>query len=112
MAVHVDVLTQTAAKLCAVVEAGRGPTAQGMAEYVYPAQRAREFMSQFSGYSTRASYQKFSALVDRYEAMVRQVDAARAQGADWRAQLPQLTSQRDALQRLGAEIRDDLKAGR
>lgn len=111
MSVHLDVLVQTAEKLCAVVEAGRGPTAEGMAEYVYPAQRAREFLRQFSNYGPRPSYQKFSGLVERYEAMVRQADSARVQG-DWRAQSPQLNGERDALQRLAAEIRDDLKAGR
>ena len=109
MAVHVDVLTQTAAKLCAVVESGRGLSAEGMAEYVYPAQRARAFLRQSSGESGRASYQQFTTLVERYEVMVHEVDTARASGRDWTSVLPQLTAQRDALEHLAAGVRADLK---
>jgi hypothetical protein len=48
LGVHVDVLTQTADKLVAVAGSGRGITTEGMAEYVYPAKRGREFLRQFS----------------------------------------------------------------
>jgi len=109
MVVHLDVLTQTAAKLCAVVESGRGLTAEGMAEYVYPAQRAREFLRQFSGQNGRESYKQFTTLVDRYEAMVHDVDATRAAGRDWKPVLPHLTAQRDALLQLAAAVRAALK---
>jgi hypothetical protein len=109
MAVHLDVLTQTAAKLCAVVESGRGLTTEGMAEYVYPAQRAREFLHQFSGQSGRESYKRFATLVDRYEAMVREVDAARAAERDWKPELPHLNAEREALAQLAADVRADLK---
>lgn len=112
MAVHLDVLTQTAAKLCAVVESGRGLTAESMAEYVYPAQRGREFLRQFSAQSGRQSYQQFATLLDRYEAMVREADVARVQRRDWREELPHLQAQRDALQALAAEIHTQLDAGR
>jgi hypothetical protein len=111
LSVHLDVLTQTAAKLCSVVEARRGPTIEGMAEYIYPAQRGREFLRQFSSYSARRSYQQFSEYLDRYEAMVRDVDATRAQSGNWQALLPRLTAQRDALVQLAAQIRADLKTG-
>jgi hypothetical protein len=109
LSVHLDVLTQTAAKLQSVVESGRGPTAEGMAEYVYPAQRAREFLRQFSNKSDRPSYQKFTALLDRYEAMVRRVDAARVAGTGAQA-VADLTAEQAALQQLAAEIRTSLKA--
>ncbi len=111
LSVHLDVLAQTAAKLCSVVEAKRGPTAEGMAEYTYPAQRGREFLHQFSNYSGRRSYQQFAVYLDRYEAMVRDVDATRAQGGNWPAFLPRLTAQRDALVQLAGQIRADLKTG-
>jgi transcriptional regulator with XRE-family HTH domain len=109
LAVHLDVLTQTAAKLCAVVESGRGLTAEGMAEYVYPAQRAREFLRQFSGQNGRESYKQFATLVDRYASMVREVDAARATERDWKQVLPQLAAERDALEQLAIAVRADLK---
>ena len=105
MSVHLDVLTQTANKLCAVVETGKGPSTEGMAEYVYPAQRGREFLNQFSAYSARPSYQQFRAFLDRYEAMVRDVDANRATG---NKNTP-LAAERDTLQRIAAEIRQELK---
>jgi len=111
LGVHLDVLTQTADKLYSVVESGRGPTAEAMAEYVYPAQRAREFMRQFSSYSSRRSYQQFGALVDRYEALVRQVDAARSQGQLGPEVAAKLESERDVLHVSADAIRADLKAG-
>jgi len=111
MEVHLDVLTQTADKLSSVVASGRGPTAQGMAEYVYPAQRAREFMRQFSSYGDRRSYQQFGVLVDRYEALVREVDAARAQRQLGPQDVSHLHSEREALYALAAQIRVQLKNG-
>jgi hypothetical protein len=111
MAVHLDVLTQTADKLSSVVASGRGPTAEGMAEYVYPAQRAREFMRQFSGYRDRKSYQQFGVLVGRYEALVREVDAARAQRQLGPQDASHLRSECEALDALAAEIRVQLKNG-
>jgi hypothetical protein len=110
MAVHVDVLTQTATKLESMARAGRRPVAEDMAEYTYPAKRAREFLRQFDGYRTRPSYQHFSTLVDRYEAMVREADAARTMGGDWSAVVSQLTAENAALQQLGAEVRSALRA--
>jgi hypothetical protein len=111
MDVHLDVLTQTADKLRSVVEGGRGPTAEGMAEYIYPAQRAREFMRQFSSYSSRRSYQQFGVLVDRYDAMVREVDAARSQGRLGSEEAARVQSAGDALHVLAVEIRAALHAG-
>jgi hypothetical protein len=111
MDVHLDVLTQTADKLNSVVESGRGPTAEGMAEYVYPAQRAREFMRQFSSYSSRRSYQQFGVLVDRYDALVREVDAARSQGRLGPEVVARVKDESDALRALAAETRGALQAG-
>ena len=110
LSVHLDVLTQTAAKLSSVVDAGRGPTAEGMAEYVYPAKRAREFLQQFRNYSQRQSYRRVSTLLDQYEAMVREVDVARAQGGDWNAAAERVHAERRAIEDLAVEIRADLKA--
>ena len=107
LSVHVDVLTQTAAKLVAVVQANRMPAAEDMAEYTYPSKRAREFLHQFRGDSQRRSYQQLGELLDRYDAMVHEVDAARAQG-----QVPgaaRLTAQREALQALAEAIRAQLQ---
>ena len=110
LSVHLEVLTQTAAKLCAVVEAGRGPSAQEMAEYVYPLQRGREFLRQFDGYADRPSYRHFAAFLDRYDAMVHTADAARAEQR-LNAELAHLVSERDALQHLAADIRAEIQSG-
>jgi len=112
LSVHLDVLTQTADKLYAVVESGRGPTAEGMAEYVYPAQRARGFLRQFSNYSDRPSYKKLGELLDRYEAMVNRVDAARAGGAEARLDLAVLTAEREVVAALAEEARREARAGK
>lgn len=109
LSVHVDVLTQTANKLCAVVEAGRAPSAEAMAEYVYPAQRGRQFLGQFSRYAARPSYQKFQRFLDEYETMVREVDADRASGRATPAMLPRLVAEHDVLQQHATEIRAALQ---
>jgi hypothetical protein len=111
LSVHVDVLTQTAAKLFAVAESGRGLSAEGMAEYVYPAQRGREFLRQFDGYRARQSYQKFAAFLDRYEAMVRDVDVQRAARPDGQIDLSRLKAEQEALRQLAADIRGLLARG-
>src|SRR5262245_37602798 len=109
MNVHLDVLTQTAAKLCAVVQADKGPSTEGIAEYVCPAKRGREFLRQFSGDSARRSYTQFGAFLDRYEALVRDVDASRARGSDWRTALPEFPAECDALPQQAHEIRERLR---
>jgi hypothetical protein len=110
LSVHVDVLSQTAAKLCVMVEAGKGPAAEGMAEYVYPAKRAREFLRQFGREGQRQSYGQFTALLERYEALVRAVDAARVQESAWQAAWPRLDGECAALGQQAAEVRATLQA--
>jgi hypothetical protein len=110
MKVHLDVLTQTADKLESVVRAGRGVSAESMAEYVYPAQRGREFLRQFNQDSGRPSYQQFAAFLDQYEAMVHDVDAQRAQGNDWQTVLPGLAQECEALRQRAQEIRHSLQS--
>jgi len=73
--VHLDVLTQTADKLCDV--AGGQTTTLAMTEYVYPAKRARQFLHQFSKHRDRPSYIGLAAFLDRYEKMIDEVGAVR-----------------------------------
>jgi len=111
LGVHLDVLTQTAEKLVSVAQSGRGLTTEGMAEYVYPAKRGREFLRQFRSYSGRRSYQQFGQFLDRYDAFVKNADMARSQGSDGRDIVPTLAAERDALIQIAAAIRRDLEAG-
>jgi hypothetical protein len=112
MTVHLDVLTQTAAKLSSIVESGRGPTAEGMAEYVYPSKRGREFLRQFRSFSSRPSYEQFSTFLDRYDDLVRQIDAARTLNRLGEADVrQQLAADRAALDATAAEIRASLERG-
>jgi hypothetical protein len=111
LTVHVDVLMSTAEKLVSVVESGRGLTTEGMAEYVYPAQRGREFLRQFTSYKDRHSYQQFGVFLDHYEAFVKEADATRARGQGWQEALPHLVADRDALVPMAADIRKALQAG-
>ncbi len=80
LAIHLDVLTQTASKLGDIAASGHAPTAEGMAEYAYPAKRARQFLQQFSKHSGRSSYAGLKAFLDGYEQMVSEVDAGRLDG--------------------------------
>jgi hypothetical protein len=49
-------------------------------------------------------------LVQRYEAMVREADAARTAGSDWPAVAARLTAENADLQQLGAAVRTALQA--
>lgn len=75
--VHLDVLTQTAAKLIAVAESPRGLQTEGMGEYTYPSRRARAFLADYQGYRERRSHQQLSSFLDRYDGLVEHIDAAR-----------------------------------
>ena len=107
--VHLTVLMQMTDKLCGLGEAGRTPSAADIVEFTYPAQRGRTFLHQFDRYSERASYQDFQAFLDHYEAMVKRVDAARANAAQWQAEQALQQRDRAELTHLAARIRTDLK---
>jgi len=107
--VHVDVLTATADKLSGVVSTGHGLTTQGMTEYIYPAQRARQFLGQFDKHSARPSYAGLRNFLDRYEAMVAEVDAARPSNT---VDPDKVQREVAALHKLATQIRADVAAGR
>ncbi|HUI28103.1 MAG TPA: hypothetical protein VL403_18625 [Candidatus Kryptonia bacterium] len=106
--VHLTVLLQMTDKLHGMADSGHTPTAADMVEFSYPAQRGREFLRAFRSSSDRPSYQRFGEFLDRYEAMVKQVDAARVTEADWRSEPARLQQDHDALKRLAADIRREL----
>lgn len=108
--VHLDVLTQTAAKLVAVAESKRGLSAEGMAEYVYPARRARELLKRFEDKRDLPSYRGLGELLDRYEQLVAQIDSGRATGTPPQREV--VTSQLNAILRLAAQVRADAASGR
>lgn len=109
LAVHLDVLTVTADKLDGVVSSGHSLTTQGMTEYVYPAQRARQFLGQFSKHKARPSYVAMQELLTHYENMVAAVDAARPLGT---IDTGKLHDDVRTLRALAGRIRNDAAAGR
>jgi hypothetical protein len=111
MSVHLDVLTGMADKLSSLAQADRGPGAEGMAEYVYPAKRGRTFLRQFDGDTKRQSYRQFGDFLDRYERLVGDVDKARALGKPWKGQAPHIEAERVALAELAARIRQLVQRG-
>jgi hypothetical protein len=111
LSVHLDVLTGMAGKLSSLAQADRGPSAEGMAEYVYPAKRARTFLRQFKGYTERQSYRDFGEFLDRYEVLVRDVDKARALGKAWKGEAKHIEAERAALAERAAQIRRHLERG-
>jgi hypothetical protein len=107
--VHLEVLTYTAAKLCTLIASGRGLSTEGMAEYVYPARRGRDFLARYAGSRERPSYGKLQLLLDDYEGLVRDADAARASGQDLRSRLTEFEARRDRLFAQAEEVRNDLR---
>ncbi len=108
MEIHVEVLTQTADKLRDVSDASQGPGSQGIAEYTYPAKRARQFLHQFAKHRQRASYQGLSTFLDQYESMIHRVDSVRPGDEIDKAALGRDVA---SLHAAAAAIRADIAAG-
>lgn len=83
--VHLDVLTGMTDKMAATVQSGRRPSPNDLTEMLYPLDRARQFVDQYSGYAERPSYAAFVAVVDAYATFVDAVDAARSTAETWEA---------------------------
>jgi hypothetical protein len=109
--VHAELLASMASKLVSMVDAGRPLAVERMGEYVYPAQRARQFLQSYSGYAELDSHRRLSEMTARYETLIRQVDAARARGGDMRADVVGFKRADEELRRLAAEIRQALAEG-
>ena len=84
MEIHVEVLDSMATQLCDMAHAGVAPAAEDMGQYVYPAERARQFSKYFAADAKRSSYVLFGQLVDRYESEVHLVDRARTDAPTWK----------------------------
>jgi hypothetical protein len=111
-AVHAELLGSMTAKLISLVESGRPPALERMGEYVYPAQRAEEFLHSYSGYSEYVSYRALKELTARYRALVQRVDAGRAAGVDWRAEIDALRAEHEQIRRLATEVTQSLEQRR
>jgi hypothetical protein len=107
--VHLTVLLQMTDKLCGLADSGRTPTAADMVEFTYPAQRGRAFLRQFARHADRPSYRDFQGLLEQYEAMLKRVDAARVNEAQWRAEHAAAARERVVLSQLAERIRQDLR---
>src|SRR5262245_41670651 len=86
MRVHLEVLESLADKAAGNVAAGQRPTSNDITELTYPLQRARQFAYQYRSDSERESYRRFIAALDRYQAMVDAIDAARGDEARWQVE--------------------------
>jgi hypothetical protein len=88
--VHLDVLSGLADKAASKAAAGHRPSSNDVTELAYPLQRARQFLDQYRGEAERGSYQRFAAALERYQAFVEAIDAARGDPERWRAARDQL----------------------
>jgi hypothetical protein len=95
-------------KLVSLVEAARPPAVESMGEYIYPAKRAEQFLQSYASYSEYASYQTLKAMVGRYQALVKRVDAGRAAGIDWGGEIAALRAENEEILRLAAEVTHSL----
>jgi hypothetical protein len=91
--VHLDVLAGLADKAAANIAGGRRPSSNDVTELTYPLQRARQFLEQSRAESNRESYALFAAALDRYNALVTAIDAARGDEARWTAARPALEAE-------------------
>lgn len=112
MSVHVDVLSSEADKIVGNAEIGHRPAPADITEMTYPLQRARQFAYQYRAYAKRPSYASFVVLLDAYERLAKEIDAARGDEQRWKAILPRLPLQYAELQRDVRETRAAVAAER
>jgi hypothetical protein len=93
MRVHLDVLSAMADKAAYNAQIGRRPTSNDVTELIYPLQRARQFAYQYRASAQRESFASFVAALDRYQALVDAIDAARGDAARWEIERTQLPAQ-------------------
>ena len=105
MSVHVDVLSSEADKIVGNAEIGHRPIPADITEMTYPLQRARQFAYQYGAYSSRPSYASFVVVLDVYERLAKEIDAARTDEQRWKAVLGRLPVQYAELQRDVSETR-------
>lgn len=86
MGVHLDVLSGMADKAAFNAAHGARPTSNDVTELTYPLERARQFAYQYRSYAERESYRRFVTALDRYQALIETVDAARGDEARWAAE--------------------------
>lgn len=108
MRVHLDVLSSMADKVAGQAADGYRPTSSDVTELTYPLQRARQFAHQYRQYAERESYIRFITALDRYQALVEAIDAARGDEQRWaveREVIPQrIASWRDAAHAVRAAL--------
>lgn len=105
MRVHLDVLSAMADKAAYNAQTGQRPTSNDVTELTYPLQRARQFAYQYRNYADRESYRAFGAALDRYQALVDAIDAARGDAGRWEAERTLLASQNAAWRAAAEEVR-------
>jgi hypothetical protein len=93
---HLAVLSCLAEKVAYNTREGQRPASSDVTELTYPLQRARQFAYQYRSYAERESYRRFTAALDRYQALTEAVDAARGDEARWAAERPRLADQYEA----------------
>jgi hypothetical protein len=108
MRVHLEVLSQLAAKAADNARAGHRPTSNDVTELTYPLQRARQFTHQYRSYAERDSYRLFVAALDRYQALVEAIDRARGDEARWTAEQPQIATLYEAWRAAERRVREAL----
>jgi hypothetical protein len=96
MRVHLEVLSGLAEKVAYNTGEGQRPASSDVIELTYPLQRARQFAYQYRSYAERESYRRFTAALDRYQALTEAVDAARGDESRWAAERPRFAAQYEA----------------
>lgn len=109
MRVHLDVLGGMADKAAGNAATGRRPASNDVTELQYPLQRARQFAYQYRADERRESYRLFVAALDRYQALVEAIDAARGDVQRWSAAQPALPALYEAWQQAAGQVRAALE---
>jgi hypothetical protein len=112
MRVHLVVLAGMADKAAFNAEHDVRPSSNDVTELTYPLERARQFAYQYRSYAERESYRQFVAALDRYEALVKVIDAARGDAARWNSERVKVAALNTAWQEVAQQTRTALERER
>jgi hypothetical protein len=110
--VHLDVLSALAEKAASNAAAGRRPSSNDVTELTYPLQRARQFVDRYRTDAGRESYRLFVAALDRYQAFVEAIDAARGDKARWETARADVEARYEAWRAAAEQVRAALAGER
>jgi len=110
LTIHLDVLESTAFKMIDKALGGKRLAPNDLTEMIYPLQKARQFVRQNLDRRELESMRRFGELLDAYQALTDQLDAARGDPQRWQGLLGTLPAGRADIAARTEKVRAALRS--